>query len=129
MFTLEQIQQAHDQVKSGVDFPNYIQALKKLGVLYYEVFVADGQTNFYGDDNFKVSTPAKHPDLSISEKINIEQFKSNLLTHQQGKTNYHTFCVDCGASGIEKWVVSIEKMNCTYYDKEGNELLVEAIPE
>jgi hypothetical protein len=30
MFTLEQIKQAHSQVKSGADFPRYIQTIKIL---------------------------------------------------------------------------------------------------
>jgi len=34
----------------------------------------------------------------------------------------------CATFGIEKWQVSIEKMTCTYYDKAGNEILVELIP-
>jgi uncharacterized protein YbcV (DUF1398 family) len=31
MFTLEQIKQAHSKVKSGADFPKYIQEIKILG--------------------------------------------------------------------------------------------------
>lgn len=31
MFTIEQIKTAHSQVKSGADFPAYIQEIKKLG--------------------------------------------------------------------------------------------------
>jgi uncharacterized protein YbcV (DUF1398 family) len=30
-------------------------------------------------------------------------------------------------SGIEKWIVDIKKMTMTYLDKQGNEILVEAI--
>lgn len=32
MFTIEQIKEAHSKVKSGADFPNYIQDLIILGV-------------------------------------------------------------------------------------------------
>jgi len=35
---------------------------------------------------------------------------------------------DCAKSGIEKWIVVMAKMTCTYYDKNGNALLVETIP-
>lgn len=34
MFTVEQIKTAHSKVKSGADFPAYIQDIKKLGVTY-----------------------------------------------------------------------------------------------
>ena len=46
MFTLDQIKAAHSQVKSGADFPKYIQDIGKLGVLKYEHFVADGHTTY-----------------------------------------------------------------------------------
>ncbi|MGB4398918.1 MAG: DUF1398 family protein [Daejeonella sp.] len=36
MFTAEQIKAAHSKVKSGADFPAYIQDIKALGVTGYE---------------------------------------------------------------------------------------------
>ena len=41
MFTLEQIKSAHSKVKSGADFPNYVQDIIKLGVIFYETHVSD----------------------------------------------------------------------------------------
>lgn len=129
MFTVEQIKAAHSKVKSGADFPAYIQDLKKLGVIYYETFVADGHTNYYGANNYKTTSPAKYPDLAIAESSNEEQFKSDLKAHQEGKTNYPTFCSDSAKSGIEKWAVSMDKMTCTYFDMSGTKILVENIPQ
>lgn len=129
MFTVEQIKEAHSKVKSGADFPAYIQDIKKLGVTYYESFVKDGHTDYFGDDNYKTSSPARYSDLKIADRSNIQQFKTDIQAHQQGKTDYPTFCNDCAKSGIEKWAVNIEKMTCTYYDMAGNEILVEAIPQ
>lgn len=128
MFTIEQIKEAHSKVKSGADFPNYIQEIKKLGVAQYDAFVIDGHTDYYGENNYKASSPGKYETLQIAEKSNVEQFIKDIKTHQQGKTDYLTFCNDCARSGIEKWTVSIDKMTCTYYDKAGNEMLVEQIP-
>ena len=129
MFTVEQIKTAHSKVKSGADFPAYIQDLKKLGVTQYETFVADGHTDYYGANDFKTTSPAKYELLTVAEKSHIEQFKSDLKAHQNGKTNYPTFCNDCAKSGIEKWVVCMDKITCTYFDKAGNEILVEEIPQ
>ncbi len=42
MFTLEQIKSAHSKVKSGADFPNYIQDLINLGIKSYHTYVSDG---------------------------------------------------------------------------------------
>lgn len=128
MFLIDDIQNAHSKVKSGADFPAYIQDLKKLGVIRYETFVSDRHTEFLGESEFRASSPAKYEELEIADDSDAEQFKSDLKSHQQGKTDYKTFCNDCAKSGIEKWVVNIEKMTCTYFDKDGNEILVEKIP-
>ncbi|HEY9702013.1 MAG TPA: DUF1398 family protein, partial [Allocoleopsis sp.] len=66
--------------------------------------------------------------LTIADDANIEKFKAELLAHQQGKTDFLTFIKMCAETGIEKWSISIDKMTCTYYDKSGNDLLVEKIP-
>ena len=109
MFTLEQIESAHRKVKSGADFPSYISEIKNLGVTSYETFVSDGRTDFFGLNNFKTSLPSKYIVLKIAEVCNALQFKSDLLAHQQGKTDYLSFCNDIAKSGIEKWMVRIEK--------------------
>ena len=128
MFTVEQIKQAHSKVKSGADFPAYIQDIKKLGVISYETFVTDGHTDYYGVNAYKTSSAGRYGALTIAEMANAEQFKADLKAHQQGKTDYPTFCKDCANSGVEKWTVSMDKMTCTYYDKAGNEIVVEDIP-
>jgi uncharacterized protein YbcV (DUF1398 family) len=128
MFTIEQIKAAHSKVKSGADFPKYIQEVKALGVTRYEAYVADGHVIYYGSNGYTAKSPAKYQILDIADNCNDAQFKSDLKAHQNGKTDYSTFCNDAAKSGIEKWVVSMEKMTCTYFDKVGNVILVEEIP-
>lgn len=128
MFTLEQISQAHSKVKSGADFPQYIQDLIQLDVLHYSTFVDDGHTIYFGKDNHHVQSPAKYPALKIAGHSNKEKFAQDLKNHQQGKTDYPTFCSDAADAGVEKWTVDIAKMTCTYYDKHGNMLVSENIP-
>ncbi len=127
-FTIEQISATHSKVKSGADFPKYIQNLKKLGVISYDCFVNDGHADYYGSNHFKASSVAKYPSLSISENVNVPLFTSDLKAHQRGETDYFTFCKDCAKSGIYKWIVDLEKMTCTYYDIQNNELLIEQVP-
>lgn len=129
MFTIKQIKAAHSKVKSGADFPNYVQDLLKLGVTYYETYVADGHTDYFGKQDYKISTEEKYDKLIIADNSNLLQFQADIKAHQQGKTNYPTFCADCAKSGIEKWTVDMVKMTCSYYDKAGNEMLVEIIPQ
>ncbi len=129
MFTVDQIKAAHSKVKSGADFPNYIQELIQLGVTSYETYVSDGHTDYFGKDAYQTSTTPKYDPLLITEVSNVEQFKIDLKAHQQGQTDYPTFCKDCAKSGIEKWTVSTDKMTCSYYDKGKNKLLTEIIPQ
>ncbi|WP_333599607.1 DUF1398 domain-containing protein [Flavobacterium sp.] len=128
MFTIPQIKEAHSKVKSGADFPRYMQDIIALGVTSFETFVFDNHTNYYGEDDFKIASTGFTATLTVMDKSDIEQFKLDLKSHQQGHTDYGTFLQDCAKSGIEKWIVVMAKMTCTYYDKNGNALLVETIP-
>lgn len=128
MFTLDQIKAAHAQVKSGADFPRYIQDLKTLGVTAYETFVADGHTEYAGKDSYKISSPARYATLTIARVSDTVTFKEQLKAHQQGKTDYPTFCNMCATTGVNKWIVKLDAMTCTYYDVAENEVLVERIP-
>lgn len=129
MFSLEEIITAHARVKSGADFPAYIRDLKQLGVLHYETFVKDGHTHYSGADGYAVDSPAKYSALAIAEKSNTEKFISDLKAHQAGKSDYLTFCQQSAGAGVEKWVVLLDAMTCTYYDLSGHLLLTENIPQ
>ncbi|TDQ09471.1 DUF1398 domain-containing protein [Pedobacter metabolipauper] len=129
MVTLKQIEEAHSEVKSGAGFPAYIKQIKELGVKYYEVFVEDGRTEFLTKDGDKITAPSKYDRLIITDKYHGEQFKEDLKAHQQGKTDYFAFCSSSAKLGIEKWVVDTKDMNCTYYSKTGDIVLVENIPQ
>jgi len=129
MFTVEQIDAAHSKVKSGADFPAFIKEIKSLGVTHYEIFVTDGHIDYRGANNFTAKAPAKYAPLMIADSSKKEEFKKELVAHQQGKTDYLTFIKKCATFGIEKWAIRMDKMTCTYYDKTGNEILVEVIPQ
>lgn len=129
MFTSEQIKAAHSKVKSGADFPAYIKEIKSMGVTHYEAYVADGHIDYHGADQHTAKVPAKYNPLSIADTADVNEFKAELLAHQQGKTDYLTFIKMCADTGIEKWEVCMDRMTCTYFDKAGNGILVEEIPQ
>ncbi|MBK6348132.1 MAG: DUF1398 domain-containing protein [Bacteroidales bacterium] len=129
MFTADQIKAAHSKVKSGADFPAYIREIKALGVTHYEAYVTDGHIDYHGADNYTARVPARYDPLLIAETSKIEEFKAELVAHQQGKTDFLTFIRMCATCGIEKWAIRMDKMTCTYYDKAGNEVLAEEIPQ
>ena len=129
MFTIDQIKAAHEKVKSGADFPNYIQDLINLGVKGYDTIVKDGSVSYYGDNNFTANTDKKYDGLVVLPTANKERFIEFLVKHQDGQTDYLTFCLDAAQCGIAKWRVDIIEMTCTYYDSAENPILIEKIPE
>ena len=129
MFTINQIKEAHSKVKSGADFPKYIQDLIQLGVEDYTAYVSDGHTAYLGQDNYQTQSDARYAIVEIAEASNPEHFKQYLKNHQQGQSDYLTFCKQSAETGIEKWVVNTKEMTCTYYDKANNKILVETIPQ
>ncbi len=129
MFTIEQILAAHSKVKSGADFPAYIQEIKNLGVTHYVTYVTDGHTDYHGESDFMVTVPAKNAPKVIANVPQIEKFKAELLAHQQGKTDYPAFLNMCSETGVEKWEISMKAMTCSYFSMVGEILLVEKIPE
>ena len=128
MFTIDQIKSAHSKVKSGADFPRYIQDLIHLGIECYSTYVVDGHSEYFGKDGYEVKSDAKYPVLKVSENSNSEKFKSYLKLHQQGQTDYMTFCKHSAEAGVEMWMIDVKEMTCTYYDLAGNKMLEEKIP-
>ena len=82
-----------------------------------------------GANNYTANLPAKYDPLAIADTSKAEEFKVALVAHQQGKTDFLTFIKMCATFGIEKWAICMDKMTCTYYDKAGNEILEEQIPQ
>ena len=128
MFTIEQIKAVHSKVKSGADFPSYVQDMKSLGVLFYEHFVSDGHIQYHGLNNFVLSADPKWTPAKVANTGDKNKLKHFLLIHQQGQTDYLTFCKQSAESGVEKWIVDMKSMTCTYFDKSGNSILIEKIP-
>jgi uncharacterized protein YbcV (DUF1398 family) len=129
MFTRQQIEAAYAKVKSGADFPKLVKELKQMGILSYEHSVSEGSNVFYGEDDYLVSVQMNKEAVAVNNSSSTEKLKIVLHEHQQGQTDYHTFCVEAGKAGVQKWVIDMGDMTATYLDKSGAALLVEAIPK
>lgn len=129
MFTIAQIKEAHSRVKSGADFPQYIQDLIQLGVQGYDTFVNDGHVEYFGADNFRAAATDTYDSISITPLANKERFIELLVMHQDGQTDYLTFCNHAARCGIARWSVNIIEMTCTYFDQSDAAVLIEKIPE
>mgnify|MGYP006180113757 CR=1 FL=1 len=87
MFTIEQIKTAHSKVKSGADFPSYIQDLKQLGVTSYDSYVSDGHTNYFGKNDFKI-IESNHYTINEKgeKKYNLKLFiEEKIIQNEIGK--------------------------------------------
>ena len=128
MFTIAQIKEAHSGVKSGADFPAYIKDLITLGVKGYTTLVNDGHVEYFGADNYRVVATETYNTITVAPAANKERFIEFLVMHQDGQTDYLTFCNHAGQCGIAKWSVNIIEMTCTYFDQSDAEILIEKIP-
>jgi uncharacterized protein YbcV (DUF1398 family) len=128
MFTKAQIQEASAKVKSGADFPQFVQDLKEIGVTHYDNFVSDGRTIYYGSSDFVLDGEPKYPEIPVSDRSSTDDLKHAISIHQQGQTDYPEFCRQAASAGVEKWTTHMMEMTVTYTDKHGKILSVEAIP-
>jgi len=129
MFTEQQVKEAHAKVKTGADYPSYVQELKKLGVVKYDFIVKNGANVFFGEGNFSVTTEAKgYKKQKVAMDSSSDKLSHTIAIHQQGKTDFPTFCVQAAEAGVEKWTSDLKKMAVIYYDCKGKELLAEPIP-
>lgn len=128
MFTIEQIEWAHSKVKSGAEFPEYIKEIKELGVTSFETWVFDSHTKYFGKNEFQINSQPKYEEITIANSSDKDTFKHYLSIHQKGETDYFTFCNHCAETGVEKWIVDLIKMTCTYYDMCKNEIVIEKVP-
>lgn len=127
MFTLAQINDIHERLGKRATLLEYLQALRAIGVRKYDSFLADGHSEYFGIDNQKIVSPPVHKKLTIANRSNREDLLRHLSLHNQDKTDYLEMSQGLADSGTEKWSFDTSKMTITYYDKEGREMLVEAI--
>jgi len=129
MFTLQQLETAHAKVKSGADFPRYIQEIKALGLLTYKFMVKDGSTVYHGAQGHQLIAAAIYEPLPISPVASLEALLHAISIHQQGQTDFLTFCGQVAEAGVEKWVIDTQRMLCSYVDIAGRLMVAEPIPQ
>ncbi len=127
MFTIEQINDLHSRLGKAKTLFEYVCALKAIGVEKYDSYLTDGHSEYFGKHGQKVISPPAHDKLSIAKNSDRETFLRHLKLHEQGKTTYIEMSKGLAESGIEKWTVDSSKTTMTFYDRAGNEMLVEII--
>ena len=127
MFTIEEIQEIEQHSQGGKGFPQLAKGLAKLGVVRTDVFVINGMTTYFGEGDETVQGPPIYEDLLIEEESSILALQEALKIHQNGASDYQTFCRELAVAGVEKWVVDLTEMTISYFDMAGKELITEKI--
>jgi len=128
MFTKEMITASQAKVKSGADYPRLVQELKAMGIRSYVHFVADGSNVFHGDGGHAVTVSHVQETILVADRASEDLLRRSLSIHQQGKTDYPTFCREAGEAGVAAWTSDLEAMTVTYSDLTNKPILVEPIP-
>ncbi|HCY1491980.1 TPA: DUF1398 family protein [Staphylococcus aureus] len=127
-FKLSAIQQAHQQF-TGVDFPKLFKAFKDMGMTYNIVNIQDGTATYVHqseDDIVTSSVKSNHP---VAPSLNQSIVQDVLTRHQQGQTDFETFCDEMAQAGIYKWHIDIQAGTCTYIDLQEQAIISELIPQ
>lgn len=127
-FKLSAIQQAHQQF-TGVDFPKLFKAFKDMGMTYNIVNIQDGTATYVHqseDDIVTSSVKSNHP---VAPSSNQSIVQDVLTRHQQGQTDFETFCGEMAQAGIYKWHIDIQAGTCTYIDLQEQAIISELIPQ
>lgn len=129
-FKLSAIQQAHQQF-TGVDFPKLFKAFKDMGMTYNIVNIQDGTATYVHqseDDIVTSSVKSNHP---VAPSSNQSIVQDVLTRHQQGQTDFETFCDEMAQAGIYKWHIDIQAGagTCTYIDLQEQAIISELIPQ
>jgi uncharacterized protein YbcV (DUF1398 family) len=66
MFTISDIKTAHSKVKSGADYPKFVQEIKQLGVTGYDSYLTDGHATYFGAHGFTATSEPKYAALEIA---------------------------------------------------------------
>jgi uncharacterized protein YbcV (DUF1398 family) len=129
MLTLELIAATHAKVKSGADFPRYVQELKTLGMAHYDFYVTDGHTEYFLQDGTRLDAPAKYAGQAIATISDADALRQTIKIHQQGQTDFPTFCQQAAQAGVRYWRTDMMALQCVYVDVAGNEMINEPIPD
>jgi uncharacterized protein YbcV (DUF1398 family) len=88
VFTIEQINDLHARLGSAKALPEYVRALKALGVERYDSYLADGHSEYFGQGGHRVVSPAVHEVLPVAETGQRETFLQHLRLHELRQTTY-----------------------------------------
>ena len=127
--TAESVKAIYSRPRTGADFPALIRELKGVGVVSYDHMIETGANVFHASNGGTLTLGNMGPACPVSDRPDLESLKRIIAEHQRGRSDYPTLCRLVGEVGVEKWVCDLDAMTCSYFDKSGNLMHVELIPE
>ncbi|MBO1198701.1 DUF1398 family protein [Staphylococcus simiae] len=127
-FSLSAIEQAHQQY-TGVDFPKLFAAFKDMGMTYNTVNIQKGIATYIHPMEEDVIAESVKANSNIAGIADVKVVQDVLIRHQQGQTDFPTFCNEIAQAGIYKWLIDINQGTCTYLDLQDNAIVSEQIPQ
>jgi uncharacterized protein YbcV (DUF1398 family) len=114
MFAIEQIKDLHSQLVSARTLPEYVQALKALGVDCYDSYLDDGHSEYFGRGGLRAVSPPTHELFPVAESGQRETFLQHLGRHKRRRTTYLEMSRGQAESGKAKWTVDTDRMAMTF---------------
>jgi uncharacterized protein YbcV (DUF1398 family) len=102
MFTIDQINGLHARLGSAKTLPEYVLALKALGVERYDSYLADGHSEYFGQGGHSVVSPPVHEVLPVAETGQRETLRRHLRRHERHETTYLDMSRGLGAERDRK---------------------------
>lgn len=112
--------------ESNGDFKILVNNLKSMGIKSFKTFASNGNSIYLTNNNESLYDDSNLFDFNIG-KLNKDNFLSELIKHQNGKTDFPTWLKETANSGIYYWVVDINEMVCSYFDLNDNIIYTEII--
>lgn len=114
------------KMESNDNFPKLIQSYVDYGIVKFQTCSSTAKTMYFDNEGNSVYDEEDFFKFEIGE-LNSDKFKSNLVDHQQGKTDFPTWLELTADSGIAYWIVDLKANTCIYYDIDNNEVHTELI--
>ncbi|RTL69582.1 MAG: DUF1398 domain-containing protein [Pseudonocardiaceae bacterium] len=127
VFTLEDITRIHDELGNADTLPEYLRALRDIGVRHYDSFVADGHSEYHTADGHTLASGATHTTFIVSDTCDRPAFLDFMTLVEQGGVGYEQMSRRLAELGVEKWTFDTAALTITYTDRAGRTLLSEQV--
>lgn len=115
------------KIQANGNFGVLVESYLEYGIVRFQTCAATAKSIYFDAEGNRVYDENDIFNFEIGQ-LNVEQFKADLLDHQQGLTDFPTWLKLTAGSGIGYWIVDLEAKQCVYYDLDNNPVHTELIP-